>query len=327
MRTVKHSEFLAEIKAQGVPRIHAAFNCPVCGTTQSAMSLIRAGAGKTYEDVEKMIGFSCVGRYTGAGQHTKGQPPGNGCNWTLGGFLPANDYEVETEDDKVHPLFAPSSPDEAKALMEQNRVLGTVDDRDVFKGDKLYRDMRGTGKPWGEPLVAMDMCIYQTEETITFENGDYHTPEKLVWMPSVRADIPAEIMAIALELSTQDNACTSEPLFAVQQRRRITGIDPDYADRFIWLENSEEVSEEEAVRLEAEYHRTHVVPDEYVRTGYMDKWEFVTGGLTKKGCEDYLAANGHNLREPRIYAYSGYRNAEHIALRNFLLSLTTRSAA
>ena len=44
-------------------------------------------------------------------------------------------------------------------------------------------------------------------------------------------------------------------------------------------------------------------------------WVFATACFTEQGCKDYLAANGHNLKSPRVYVYSGYRNAEWIALR------------
>ena len=36
---------------------------------------------------------------------------------------------------------------------------------------------------------------------------------------------------------------------------------------------------------------------------------------------------GHNLKEPRIYAYGSYRNAEFIALRKWLMSLRAHGIA
>jgi hypothetical protein len=63
------------------------------------------------------------------------------------------------------------------------------------------------------------------------------------------------------------------------------------------------------------------LPDGVRRLGYIEVWEFVTGCLTEQGCKDYIACNGHNLREPRIYAYGAYRNAEFIALRKWLMGL------
>ena len=54
------------------------------------------------------------------------------------------------------------------------------------------------------------------------------------------------------------------------------------------------------------------------RTGYIDIMEFVTACFTEKGCAEFIRVNGHNLTDPDIYAYSGYRNQEWIDLRKFL---------
>lgn len=53
---------------------------------------------------------------------------------------------------------------------------------------------------------------------------------------------------------------------------------------------------------------------------YVDQWEFVTVCFTEQACEDYIASNGHNLNEPRIYAASAYGNREMIAIREMLKS-------
>lgn len=98
------------------------------------------------------------------------------------------------------------------------------------------------------------------------------------------------------EIRTQDNAITAHPLFAVQQERRIYGLDPGYSDLIEVTEEGDEV-------------RYHV------------EWEVVTVCFTRKGAEQYLRVNGHNLWNPRIYAMSAYRNAEMIALREWLASL------
>lgn len=112
------AEFHARIAAQGVPREHVAFRCPMCGAVQSMTSLIRVGVG-TIEDVEKYIGFSCLGRWTDAGTPRK-ENEGKGCNWTLGGLFQAHRLEVETEDGVRHPHFVVATPDEARALMEKH---------------------------------------------------------------------------------------------------------------------------------------------------------------------------------------------------------------
>lgn len=112
--TISLDEFRARLKAQGVSdRIHAAFKCPVCRTVQSLQSFLCAGCDA--DTVEKFIGFSCVGRKTGAGAPRK-EPDGKPCNWTLGGFLRLHTLEVVDPEGAEHPFFEIASPEEAKAL-------------------------------------------------------------------------------------------------------------------------------------------------------------------------------------------------------------------
>jgi len=109
------SEFQARLKKQGLPKEHLAFKCPMCGFVQSAKTFICAGAGKDFGAVEKYIGFSCVGRFTGAGSSRK-EPDGKPCDWTLGGLLSLHELEVEVEDERFQPVFEIASPAEAQAL-------------------------------------------------------------------------------------------------------------------------------------------------------------------------------------------------------------------
>ncbi len=123
-KTMSVAEFQARILDQGVPHEHYAFRCPVCNTVQSATDLIKAGAGKTFDDVEKYLAFTCVGSFTGAGPHVKGEPAGRGCDWTLGGLFQFHKLEVETPDGKRNPRFEVASPEEA--LMHMNRKGGAA---------------------------------------------------------------------------------------------------------------------------------------------------------------------------------------------------------
>lgn len=109
-------EFRHRLRAQGVKgRDHFALKCPMCSTIQSATSLIRAGAGKDFDEVERFIGFSCVGRFTGAGSPRK-EPDGQACNWTLGGLFRCHKLEVQTQDGEIHMRFEVATPEEAQAL-------------------------------------------------------------------------------------------------------------------------------------------------------------------------------------------------------------------
>lgn len=118
----------------------------------------------------------------------------------------------------------------------------------------------------------------------------------------------------------QDNQCTSDPLFLVQQKKRIYGIDSNYSEDYEWLreDDPEHVADRieraglDALELEGEDTTG------WEKIYFLDIWDFVTVCFTQKACEDYIAANKHNLNEPRIYVHSSYRNREMIAVRAFL---------
>jgi hypothetical protein len=111
------AEYHSALNAQGVPQDHLAMKCPMCGTVQSAADLIAAGAGTDFREVERYLGFSCVGRFIGAGGHKEGTPPGRGCDWTLGGLFQIHELEVVTPDGEHYPRFILATPEEAQAHM------------------------------------------------------------------------------------------------------------------------------------------------------------------------------------------------------------------
>jgi len=123
MITKTVEEMHAAFKAQGVPKEHLAFICPMCGTVQSCQSLIKAGAGTTVEAVEHYIGFSCVGRWTKAGEPPRKPIENNtkGCNWTLGGLFKLHRLEVLLPNGDRQPSFEVASAEQAQALMERNK--------------------------------------------------------------------------------------------------------------------------------------------------------------------------------------------------------------
>lgn len=130
------------------------------------------------------------------------------------------------------------------------------------------------------------------------------------------------LAAIGHLIATQDNRITDAPIFAVQQKRRIHGIDPDWSDNAAWLDDEgNEAADEDREKLEAHWKEHRLVMQGWKRVGYIDIWEFVTACFTEQGCKNFLAINGHNLKEPRIYAYGSYRNAEWRCVRDALLSL------
>jgi hypothetical protein len=130
----------------------------------------------------------------------------------------------------------------------------------------------------------------------------------------------ARMAEIGQAMMTQDNRGTSIPIFTVQQRFRVYGLNPDCAEGYEWSgDDGEKVPDDLAAHLEAGAAAGLVPPDGFRRVGYMDIWEFVTATFTENAANDYIARNGHNLREPRIYVESGYRNREWDDIRAFLL--------
>jgi len=127
----------------------------------------------------------------------------------------------------------------------------------------------------------------------------------------------AELEALAHEIETQDNLATAHPVFVVQQKRTVYGVSDDYSDGSIWVYAGEECEFEDLDDSEIE---------DAILVGFADTWEFVTACFTRKGCEDYIKANGHNLKEPRIYVESAHRNREWIMLRALFPDMIERIA-
>lgn len=134
------------------------------------------------------------------------------------------------------------------------------------------------------------------------------------------------------ELQTQDNAITANPIFIVERADRQFGYDPSYTENIAWVDGEFpdiEVTEEndrvlfrrlesgEAFLPGAEEHGRE---EFWVRTAYKDRWEHVQPFLTRRGAEEYIRDNAHNLGRARIYVASGHRNHEWIFLRKLFLS-------
>jgi hypothetical protein len=150
--------------------------------------------------------------------------------------------------------------------------------------------------------------------------------------PAAKEGLPAvvgELVAIGELIRTQDNRITDSPIFIVQQKRKICGVDADYTNHFEWIDprDTSEVYDDAAkAERDAEREEEGLTPIEWIRGGYIEIWEFVTACFTEQGCKDYLALNGHNLRQPRIYAEGSYRNQEWRAVRSYLMSLSALTA-
>lgn len=139
---------------------------------------------------------------------------------------------------------------------------------------------------------------------------------------TVTVKLPPEFSTIGENIRIQDNRITSDPMFCVFQKREIV-VDEDYdCDRIVWVDDDgQEATERQRMRLELLHDNCRETPEKWRRIAVKDIEDFVTCCFTEKGCKDYLASNGHNLRLPFIYVKSGFRNAEYIGLRNWLAGI------
>jgi hypothetical protein len=97
----------------------------------------------------------------------------------------------------------------------------------------------------------------------------------------------AELVAHFATILTQDNACTAHPIYLVQERERIFGMDPEYRD------------------------------DEYRDDNY--RWVTREVFFTRKGAEEHEDAMAHNYRGgTRVFVDSLYRNHEMRMVRDLL---------
>lgn len=121
MKRITLAELHALVKAQQVPRREdIAMVCPMCRTVQTAQDLIDAGAGADFDAVEKYLGFSCVGRFTGA-PTPRQEADGTPCDWTLGGLFQLHELEVIAPDGSVSPLFEPATHEQAQRKLATRR--------------------------------------------------------------------------------------------------------------------------------------------------------------------------------------------------------------
>ncbi len=114
MKTMTLDEFQAACMDRFPSSLQTAVKCPMCGTVQTAQDFIDAGQGHSFDDVQGVLGFSCIGRFTGAPAPRR-EADGKPCNWTLGGLLRLHKLEVVTPDGQSHPHFELATKAEADA--------------------------------------------------------------------------------------------------------------------------------------------------------------------------------------------------------------------
>lgn len=119
---------------------------------------------------------------------------------------------------------------------------------------------------------------------------------------------------------SQDNRCTDQPMFIVFEKVEVVSHEDYDHDRICWIYDSVDCDERTSKRLEA-LHQGGRDCGEYQRVAVKDIDQFVTACFTEQGCKDYLAANGHNLRRPFIYAAGSFRNSEYQSIRKALKAI------
>ncbi len=127
-------------------------------------------------------------------------------------------------------------------------------------------------------------------------------------------------------IKSQDNRATDAPIFIVQQKRSYVTEDDYNQCRYEWHETESgdhcgPSDDEELEQMEKFFRDEGHEPKGWRRLAMMDVWEFVTACFTEQGCKDFIAINGHNLKEPRIYAEGSYRNEEFRSIRKALIDL------
>lgn len=153
-----------------------------------------------------------------------------------------------------------------------------------------------------------------------FDQADAYARSRATAIPAPEAILKIGRFLLA---DRQDNDhCTADPIFTVQKRTLITGIDTDITDKiaFFCHDSGGMVIGDEAVAMEAAYQEDFKVPDGYSRCGYDHEWRHVASYFTKPAAEAFIAGKRHE-GEMRVYVDSAYRNHEWREVQAFLMAL------
>lgn len=233
-----------------------------------------------------------------------------------------NDLPIQTYESVVQQRDALE-----KKLADMAAENAELKSRVVIVPAKSYvKDMRCNVVRWAKVIDALsDAGVAFVRDDGELIAGAKETPATDAFIRELMAkgvdalQIPESFKTISDNIRTQDNSVTSHPLFAVMQKREIV-VDGDYDhDRFVWVdEEGQEATDHQKRRLDLFIKNFREPPEKWRHLAVKEINEFVTACFTEQGCKDYLDANGHNLRYPFIYVFSAYRNAEFIAVREWL---------
>lgn len=134
-----------------------------------------------------------------------------------------------------------------------------------------------------------------------------------------------KLKEIQHELKTQDNRITSDPIFLVQEKERIYGIDTDFLDddKIIWYHcDGVEADEDEKASLDDLEESGKDIDDCWDKVGYIEKYRTIQTFFTEKAAQNFIDRNKHRYEgKLSIYVESLYRNPEMRLIRDFILSL------
>lgn len=138
------------------------------------------------------------------------------------------------------------------------------------------------------------------------------------WQAAKAAQIPADIKLMAQRIAADKfEHCTRDPIFTVEKRRVISGIDTEYTENIGWFHDGEQVTGDAAADLDADYEKTGDVPVDYTRTGIHEEWQHVASYFTQEAAQAFAKDDS----DYRINVDSAYRNHEWKAVRALLLSI------
>ena len=123
---------------------------------------------------------------------------------------------------------------------------------------------------------------------------------------------------VALDLKTQNNRGTSDPIWIVQQKVRDYGYHPDYADNWVYV-SSDGFELMECTTIDLSEETADALG--YDKCHYTDRWEYVQTFFTEEAAKKFIRTQSHNYNEMRIYVESAHNNPELRKIREHIMSL------
>jgi hypothetical protein len=140
------------------------------------------------------------------------------------------------------------------------------------------------------------------------------------------SEIFGDLAVLAEQVRTQDSHITADPIFYVQQKVRQLG-DENCDDTCDWYDDEWNIVDDEVAEklnaASAEYDEE--TTKGFTKQYYRDVYQNVQPFFSMEGAQYYIKINGHNLKEPRVYVDSAYRNYEWQLIRALLINYTSPS--